>query len=115
MSARRSQPDADPRRWYAYESHRKRRAHQLMVQPLCEICLQNGIATVATVADHIEPVAGSWMRFRTGRLQSLCTHCHGSTKRLLERDGYVREVGVDGWPVQRRYQVPPMDQTDGLS
>jgi hypothetical protein len=75
MPARRSQPDADPRRWYTEESHRKRRAHQLMVQPLCEICLQNWIATVATVADHIEPVAGSRMRFRTGRLQSLCAHC----------------------------------------
>ena len=87
MPARRSQPDADPRRWYA--SHRRR--HQLMVQPLCEICIQNGIATVAVVGDHIEPVAGSWMRFRTGRL--LCAHCHGFTKRLLERDGYVREVG----------------------
>jgi hypothetical protein len=39
MPARRSQPDAHL--WYAYESHRDRRAHQLMVQPLCEICLQD--------------------------------------------------------------------------
>jgi hypothetical protein len=65
----------------------------MVQQPLCEICIQNGIATVAVVGDHIEPVAGSWMRFRTGRLQSLGAHCHGFTKRLLERDGYVREVG----------------------
>jgi hypothetical protein len=73
----------------------------LREQPLCQICLQNQKATPATIADHIEPVAGDWMRFRTGALQSLCAHCHSSIKRLIERNGGYVEVGVDGWPIYR--------------
>jgi hypothetical protein len=48
------------------------------------MCLARGIVIVATVADHIEPHGGNWNLFLTGKLQSLCEHCHNSSKRRID-------------------------------
>jgi hypothetical protein len=42
-------------RWYCTASWARRRAHQLMIEPLCRLCLEAGRVTPATVADHVTP------------------------------------------------------------
>jgi hypothetical protein len=44
-----------------------------------------GIATPATIADHVESHRGDWSAFLTGKLQSLCARCHDSLKKLHDR------------------------------
>jgi 5-methylcytosine-specific restriction endonuclease McrA len=44
--------------------------------PLCKFCLERGIVTAANVVDHVVPHKGDWTAFVTGKLQSLCEHCH---------------------------------------
>jgi hypothetical protein len=63
-------------RWYCTASWQRRRAHQLMIEPLCRLCLERGRVTPATVADHIEPHRGDFAAFRLGELRSLCADCH---------------------------------------
>jgi hypothetical protein len=38
----------------------------------CQLCLEAGHVTPATVADGIEPHRGHWNAFRLGPLRSLC-------------------------------------------
>jgi hypothetical protein len=96
--------------WYNRAAWRHRQQHQLRVQPLCEICLKEGRLTPATVADHVEPHRGDYMKFRLGRLQSLCASCHSSTKAIIEKRGYDVAIGLDGMPLDPRhpcYQKQP--------
>jgi hypothetical protein len=63
------------------------------------MCLARGIVIVATVADHIEPHGGNWNLFLTGKLQSLCEHCHNSSKRRIDLGTAPRPYfGEDGYP-----------------
>jgi hypothetical protein len=41
----------------------------------------------------------------TGALQSLCAHCHESRKKLVERYGYDKTIGLDGLPTDPRHPV----------
>jgi 5-methylcytosine-specific restriction enzyme A len=50
------------RDFYGLQSWRRRRAHQLRKQPLCEACLKAGRITAATIADHIEPHGGDYTK-----------------------------------------------------
>jgi hypothetical protein len=63
------------------------------------MCSSRGIVALACVVDHIRPHGGSWTRFRTGELQSLCTSCHEQQKKRFELDGYSCDIGNDGWPL----------------
>jgi 5-methylcytosine-specific restriction protein A len=67
------------------------------------MCSQRGIVTVAAVADHIVSHRGDWNAFITGDLQSLCTTCHNSSKKLLDHRGYLPDVTEDGWPIDPRH------------
>src|SRR5262249_19219137 len=98
-------PTQASRRWYGLERWRRRARAQLSKQPWCVMCLSRGVTTVATVADHIVPHSYSWDAFWTGELQSLCAHCHNTTKREIERHGYSREIGVDGMPVDPAHPI----------
>jgi 5-methylcytosine-specific restriction enzyme A len=82
--------------------HRRRKL-LLTRHPLCKFCLDRGVVTVATVADHVERHNGDWNKFVLGKLQSLCADCHNSSKRLIEIRGYDKAVGDDGWPVDPRH------------
>ena len=93
------------RDWYQLNLWRNRRAHQIATHPLCAMCLERGIVARATVADHVEEHNGDWTKFRLGALQSLCATCHNSRKRLVVDNGFDKEIGVDGWPVDRRHPV----------
>jgi hypothetical protein len=63
------------------------------------MCSSRGIVAIGTVVDHVRPHGGSWTKFRTGELQSLCTTCHDQTKKRIELDGYSCDIGDDGWPL----------------
>lgn len=93
MSEERKPRPYDKRGW------RRCAALQLRIQPLCEICLADHRITSATLADHIIPHRGDMHLFWTGKLQSLCGHCHSSIKAKREQRGFSDEIGVDGWPL----------------
>lgn len=84
--------------WYKTPFWRRKRKLQLLHHPLCKACLQRGIPTIATVADHVQPHRGDFNKFLLGELQSLCASCHSSRKAMIEARGYSFDVGDDGWP-----------------
>ena len=91
--------------WYDKRRWAKLAQHQLREEPLCCFCLKRGLVVPATVADHIEPHKGNERKFWFGKLQSLCSTCHGSIKQQIEVSGFSKEIGNDGWPVDRKHPV----------
>src|SRR5262252_8071566 len=85
-------------RWYCTASWARRRAHQLMIEPLCRLCLEAGRVTPATVADHVEPHRGDYTAFRLGQLRSLCADCHNRHDRTNSPRAPVREDGTPSDP-----------------
>lgn len=58
---------------------RKARASFLAAHPLCTLCQQQGIITVAGVVDHITPHKGDMNAFwDIDNWQALCPPCHDS-------------------------------------
>lgn len=76
----------------------KRRAHQLLIEPLCRMCQARGRVTAATVADHVVPHRGDPVLFE-GPLQSLCAKCHNSIKQRMEKSGRVQGCDEKGLPL----------------
>ena len=89
--------------WYEHRRWRRKAKAQLLRFPLCKLCLAKGKVTPATIADHVEPHRGNVNLFWTGELQSLCKHCHDSTKKFEEARGYRNDIGPDGWPLDPRH------------
>jgi 5-methylcytosine-specific restriction endonuclease McrA len=85
-------------RWYCTAGWRRRRAHQLRVEPLCRLCLEAGRVTPATVADHVEPHRGNFTAFRLGQLRSLCADCHNRLDGTNSPRAPVREDGTPSDP-----------------
>jgi 5-methylcytosine-specific restriction enzyme A len=81
----------------------RRRRHQLLTNPLCRFCLDEGRTEPASIADHVVPHRGDINLFFLGELQSLCVPCHNRIKQGEESRGYRREVGLDGWPTDPRH------------
>ena len=94
-------------RLHGTERWRRMAKHQLRVSPICEMCQREGRGVVAaTIADHIERHGNDPNKFWLGRLQSLCARCHDSRKKIaenVERRGYDKTVGSDGWPLDPRH------------
>ena len=85
--------------WYGTARWQKLRRNQLMAEPLCCMCADEGRVTAATVCDHVEPHKGDEGKFWSGPFQSLCKHCHDRHKQREERTGRRTKVyGADGWP-----------------
>jgi hypothetical protein len=97
--------DRGPRDWPQLEKHRKRAKYQLREYPFCALCLTEGRAVIATIADHVQPHRGDWNSFRLGRLQSLCKPHHDGDKQRTERNGFSSTVGVDGMPTDPRHPI----------
>jgi 5-methylcytosine-specific restriction enzyme A len=95
----------DWRDWYQLERWRRRRRHQLRVEPLCAMCLKLSKVEPATIADHVVSHRGDWNEFWLGELQSLCKPCHDSRKKVVDLRGYDPEIGADGWPLDQRHPV----------
>jgi len=75
------------RRWYCTAGWQRRRVHQLMIEPLCRLCLEAGRVTPATVADHVKQALRAYFSqrgLRTHRAQQ----AYVLTFRL-RRVGYV--------------------------
>ena len=89
---------------------KRRRKLQLAQHPLCAICLQRGLPTAATVADHVKPHNGDRNLFFVGELQSLCESCHNSEKKRIELRGYGSDVDKDGWPTDPRHPSNKADE-----
>ena len=85
-------------RWYCPASWARRRAYQLMIEPLCRLCLEAGRVTPATVADHVEPHKAGFTAFRLGPLRSLCADCHNRLDRTNSPRAPVREDGTPSDP-----------------
>ncbi len=76
----------------------KLRRSRLETEPLCRDCGQRGRITVATVPDHIIPLAlgGS---DTDDNIRCLCETCHD--RRTREQFGFKpprTPTGLDGWP-----------------
>jgi hypothetical protein len=93
---------ADPKDWYDLPRWRRRRSLQLKLEPLCRLCAERGQITPATVADHITPWS-NWNDFVLGELQSLCKPCHDGPKQQIDKHGYSRDIGPDGYPTDRHH------------
>jgi 5-methylcytosine-specific restriction enzyme A len=66
------------------------------------------------VADHIKPHKGNLERFyNIDNIQTVSKQYHDSAKQSLERIGYSKEVGVDGWPVDGNH--PANGEGEGKS
>ena len=99
-------------KWYNTQPWKRRRNYQLMIEPWCKMCMDHGIATPATIVDHIVPHQGNYLSFRTGALQSLCKSHHDGSKHEEELKGYYTDIGIDGWPLDKRH--PANSGIDGL-
>jgi 5-methylcytosine-specific restriction enzyme A len=87
------------------EWKRIRTAH-LARFPLCQRCLTEGRMTAATVVHHVKAHKGNLELFYDGEnLASSCAKCHDSVEQSIERRGYDRGVGVDGWPVSDEHPL----------
>ena len=95
----------DVQSWYHSKYWRIRRRNQLRTEPFCVMCLQEGRAEFATIADHIEPHRGDYKKFFFDPLQSLCKLHHDAAKKRTEFRGYDTQIGVDGWPVDPNHPV----------
>jgi 5-methylcytosine-specific restriction protein A len=79
------------------------RKRRLQAEPLCRDCMAEGRVTIATVPDHIIPLAQGGVEDGqvTGpNLRCLCQACH--LKRTAEQFGVRtprKKIGRDGWPV----------------
>jgi 5-methylcytosine-specific restriction protein A len=91
--------------WYGKQRWRNRAKLQMKLEPLCRMCLSQGVTEPATTADHIVPHRGDEMMFWFGALQSLCTPHHSRSKQQLEVRGYTNEIGIDGWPIDQGHPV----------
>jgi 5-methylcytosine-specific restriction enzyme A len=83
--------------YYRTRAWQERRAHQLRLEPMCARC-----GALAAVVHHIAPHKGDWILFIEGELRSLCKRCHDGAEQMIEKRGFLNEIGVDGWPTDPR-------------
>ena len=91
--------DSPKRKQYGKARWQKLRARHLAANPLCCYCMDDGVTKAADVVDHITPHKGDpALMWNPANLQSLCYHCHNSTKQAQEVNGFSNAVGRDGQP-----------------
>jgi 5-methylcytosine-specific restriction enzyme A len=75
------------------------REARLRHEPLCRDCKSAGIIRLASVPDHIVPLALGGMDVDSN-IRCLCADCHRI--RTAEQFGHRvrRPIGVDGWPAE---------------
>jgi 5-methylcytosine-specific restriction protein A len=72
------------RKLYNTARWRNLRDIELAEERLCVMCLEEGVTTLATVRDHVEPHRGDVDKFWNGERQSLCKTHHDRDKQRLE-------------------------------
>lgn len=102
------------RAWYNTKRWRVLRADHIAREPLCRMCLADGVVNAGQltstgkpqtdprrrflVCDHVEPHRGDEDKFWNGAKQTLCPDHHDITKQQVEARGYVAGSTVDGRP-----------------
>lgn len=93
----------DSKKWrslYKTAAWLKGRAWFLRNNPLCAFCQDEGIATPATVVDHIQAHKGDRGLFHdTKNWQALCAPCHDKIKQAMERNSHKPRIDITGWPI----------------
>ncbi len=90
---------------HLYNTARWKRIRKLQLQqyPLCSMCHQQGIFSMAEVVDHITPHKGNEQLFYDGPFQSLCKLHHDSTKQSDERTGNIKGSDINGEPLDPKH------------
>src|SRR5215217_1610200 len=90
------------RRFYKTARWLKGRAWFLRENPLSVFCEEEGIATPATILDHIIPHKGNEKLFYDQEnWQGLCQPHHDSFKQMLEKNAWRKQIDpITGWPVE---------------
>lgn len=69
-------------KFYHTTAWRNLRRHKLLVNPLCEVCLEDGRMTNADMVDHTielrDPIGGWEHRLDMNNLKSMCNACHNA-------------------------------------
>ena len=63
-------------KFYNHRYWQRIRKFQLLKEPLCRLCADQGRQTPANTCDHIDPLWETWNEFIRGPFQSLCSQCH---------------------------------------
>ena len=95
------------------------RADHLQGEPLCRMCLADGLVNDGSlhsdgtpqqdrrrrflVCDHIDPHKGDLIKFYGGPFQTLCPDHHDITKQQFERRGYIAGCDVSGRPIDPQH------------
>ncbi len=101
IKSRSRSPEA--KEWQALYDYkwRKYRLQFLKNNPLCIMCLNEGVYTPATVVHHKKPHKGDktlfWLR---SNHEAICAPHHDSTEQASERGNVRPLIGPDGWPVE---------------
>jgi 5-methylcytosine-specific restriction enzyme A len=97
------------RKWnglYNSKEWKRIRTAFLARHPLCQRCLTEGRLTAASVVHHIQAHKGDLDLFFDGdNLAASCKACHDGVEQSIERRGYDRSVGEDGWPTGTEHPV----------
>ncbi len=67
-------------------------------EPLCRMCREVGKTKLATLVDHIKPIADGGTD-ALDNLQPLCSTCHSGAKASFERTGKLRGCDEAGLPL----------------
>lgn len=78
--------------------HRKVREQLLGQEPLCRLCKIKGRVTVATIADHVTPIAKGGAIHDINNLQPVCSECHVDKSNADKGHRAKRRIARDGWP-----------------
>ena len=79
------------RNWYKLVAWKRIRAQRLAADPLCVMCLAEGMTTAAAVVDHVVPHKGNReLFFSYANTQSLCKRHHDRDKQQMEARGEVQ-------------------------
>lgn len=86
------------RKWYSSPAWKVRKRDQRAAQPLCELCLKEGVTRLMSIVDHHPPHNEDYQQFFTGPVRSLCKPHHDGQAQADEARGFSVEIGEDGWP-----------------
>jgi 5-methylcytosine-specific restriction endonuclease McrA len=88
------------RHLYKSRAWRNGRVIFLRQHPLCERCEAQKRTVAATVVNHRKPHKGDEVLFfSVANWEALCKPCHDGPTQQIERIGFSREIGVDGFPI----------------
>ncbi len=88
------------RRGYGRQ-HVKLRVQLLQQEPMCRLCREKGRKPprVATIADHIVPIARGGAVHDITNMRAVCAECHDdATREQLGWKPRRKRIGLSGWP-----------------